>query len=176
MPSAIHALEWRWIPQLAKAREDIAYCNSSSTASVPGMPVELLPATAFATSSGFSVNAHNDSGKRGLVESVLWNSAEGVAPEPPGRMMFFLVEPRIAIDLQCAPGAFLALRSDVTHGTLAIDPIRSMSQARTFAHTLTGGVTMTKKSVTSATEFMQRAYETLQESFVTQRTEGNGRV
>lgn len=162
--SGVFALEQKYVPAVANMRRRLAE-TSGSPGAIPGLPPDLLPANAVACSIGFACDAHNDSGRNGMTESILWNAVVGTPPSS-GRYAFVMVEARVLVDLQCAPGSFMAIRSDTTHGSVLPNLPAPMTakEAVELKHELVGCVIMTKKQTSSNTATMNAALSRLRDA------------
>ena len=162
--SGIYALERKHTPCMARNRQSLAEVTHSPGA-IPGLPPRLLPANAVASSIGFACDVHNDSGRKGFAESILWNSEDG-SPPAEGRYGFVALGANILFDLQCAPGCYMVMPGTTPHGSVlsggkAPEDAREAVRLR---HELTGCVIMTKKQTSSNTERMNDALSRLTQS------------
>jgi len=108
--NAIYALEKRYAPQIAKYRLLKAE-TVDKTSAIPGDPIKDLPATSLGASENFASALHDDSGIRGITESILWSKVKA------GEHSYFVNDKaKIAFDLSKA-NAMVLIPPKISHGT-----------------------------------------------------------
>lgn len=108
--NAIYALEKRYAPAVAKYRLMKAE-KVGKVEALPGDPIKALPATSLGASENFASALHDDSGIRGITESILWSKTKG------GKKSYFVNdEAKLAFDLS-KDNAMVLIPPKVSHGT-----------------------------------------------------------
>jgi hypothetical protein len=70
---SLYELEKRYAPDVAKYRLELAK-KAEFVGAFPGVPLSRCPATGVGASHNFSSAIHNDSGIKGLTETIIWNT------------------------------------------------------------------------------------------------------
>jgi len=108
--NSIYALEKRYAPAVANYRYDKAHAVNKAPA-IPGDPIKNLPATSVGASEDFASALHDDSGIKGITESIVWSKVE------PGKRSYFVNDQtKMAFDLS-KDNAMIMIPPKVSHGT-----------------------------------------------------------
>jgi len=108
--NSIYALEKRYAPAVAKYRFDKADAVDKAPA-IPGDPLKNLPATSVGASEDFASALHDDSGIKGITESIVWSKVK------PGEKSYFVNDQtKMAFDLS-KDNAMIMIPPKVSHGT-----------------------------------------------------------
>ena len=108
---ALYALEKRYAPNVAKYRLDLATSNGF-VGIIPPLPLELNPSTGFGGSVDFASSIHNDSGLKGLTETIIWTTP----PDKTKKQYFVVPEFKVAFDLH-THNAIILQPPKIAHGT-----------------------------------------------------------
>ena len=108
--NAIYALEKRYAPAVAQYRYDKAH-NVDKAPAIPGDPLKALPATSLGASEDFASALHDDSGIKGITESIVWSKVK------PGEKSYFVNDQtKMAFDLS-KDNAMIMIPPKCSHGT-----------------------------------------------------------
>jgi len=107
---ALYMLEKRYAPAVAKYRLMKAEQVEKSEA-IPGVPLKDLPATSLGASENFASALHDDSGIKGITESIIWSKV-GQDKES----YFVNDQTKMAFDLS-DENAMILIPPKVSHGT-----------------------------------------------------------
>jgi len=108
--AALYMLEERYAPAVAKYRLMKAEQVEKAQA-IPGVPLKDLPATSLGASENFASALHDDSGIKGITESIIWSKV-GQDKES----YFVNDQTKMAFDLS-DENAMILIPPKVSHGT-----------------------------------------------------------
>lgn len=108
--AALYMLEERYAPAVAKFRLMKAEQVEKAQA-IPGVPLKDLPATSLGMSENFASALHDDSGIKGITESIMWSKV-GQDKES----YFVNDQTKMAFDLS-DENAMILIPPKVSHGT-----------------------------------------------------------
>jgi hypothetical protein len=108
--AALYMLEERYAPAVAKFRLMKAEQVEKAEA-IPGVPLKDLPATSLGMSENFASALHDDSGIKGITESIIWSKV-GQDKES----YFVNDQTKMAFDLS-DENAMILIPPKVSHGT-----------------------------------------------------------
>ncbi|MEY4096826.1 MAG: hypothetical protein RLZZ102_511 [Pseudomonadota bacterium] len=107
---ALYMLEERYAPAVAKYRLMRAEQVEKAQA-IPGVPIKDLPATSLGASENFASALHDDSGIKGITESIIWSKV-GQDKES----YFVNDQTKMAFDLS-NENAMILIPPKISHGT-----------------------------------------------------------
>lgn len=107
---ALYMLEERYAPAVAKYRLMKAEQVEKAEA-IPGVPIQNLPATSLGASENFASALHDDSGIKGITESIIWSKV-GQDKES----YFVNDQTKMAFDLS-NENAMILIPPKISHGT-----------------------------------------------------------
>jgi len=145
--NAIYALEKRYAPAVAKYRLQKAEAVDKAE-TIPGDPLKYLPATSLGTSSDFASALHDDSGIRGITETIFWSKTTGGAES-----YFVNDKAKLAFDIS-KKNAIVLIPPKISHGT-----------AHTGEHGGFGFVIITKANQVANTELNKEWYKAWKQYF-----------
>jgi hypothetical protein len=108
--NSIYALEKRYAPAVAEYRLQKAK-KADKAQAIPGDPMTALPATSLGASEDFASALHDDSGIRGITETILWNKLTGK-----NKSYFVNDQAKMAFDLS-KDNAIVLIPPKISHGT-----------------------------------------------------------
>jgi hypothetical protein len=108
--NSIYALEKRYAPAVASYRLKKAK-GADKAQAIPGDPMTALPATSLGASEDFASALHDDSGIRGITETILWNKLTGN-----NKSYFVNDQAKMAFDLS-KDNAIVLIPPKISHGT-----------------------------------------------------------
>lgn len=138
---ANYELEKRYAPAIAKYRLMKAK-GADRICSIPGVPLDSLPATSLGASANFASALHDDSGILGITETIIWTLPDK------GKKQYFVNDmARMYFDLS-EHNSIILIPPKISHGT-----------ANTGKHGGFGFVNITKANLVSDTPLMKEWYD-----------------
>jgi hypothetical protein len=138
--TSIYELEKRYAPAVADYRLQKAK-EADKIPAIPNMKLNDLPATSLGASKDFASALHDDSGIKGITETIIWSE-----PDAGKKQYFVNAEGKLAFDLSDG-NSLVLIPPKIAHGT-----------ANTGAHGGFGFVIITKANLVSTTDFSQKWY------------------
>lgn len=151
--TTMHILESQYAPPLGDYRKTLAETSEKRPTVFAGWYDPRLSATCIGGSVGFAVDMHNDSSRKGTPETVFWSRGRS---RPSGKYAFVISDLRIGYNLDDNENSLLIMRGDLTHGSAnAGYPHQD--------HDSIGFVIMSKKHMTSGTDWLKDQYKQIEE-------------
>ena len=144
---ALYELEKRYCPDVAKYRLKLA-TDAGFPGAFPGVPLNRHCATGVGASLDFSSAIHNDSGIKGLSETIIWNT-----PKQNEKQYFVSPTIKMCFDLTDSQ-AIIFQPPKIPHSTV-----------QTGDHNGIGLVNITKKNLVATTDINKHYYELYKKSF-----------
>lgn len=138
--AGLYELERQHIPQVGNYRKFIAK-DIKYPGCIPGLPIDLLPATTIGGSTNFASRYHNDSTIKGITETIIW-----IPPKKGFKQVF--VNYTAGVNFHLQTNCIMYIPGNIVHGT-----------ADTGKHGGCGFVNITKRNLVTHTEFNTKWYK-----------------